>query len=490
MSVSSYFNKLNTRLYEPVAIDWLVFYRISFGTVMCWYAWKFLSTGTVELFYTIPLYHFPYDGFRWIQQIDFPVKIGENVYQFIHFEYLILAATSLFIAIGLMYRMAAAMFAVTFIHVFLIDKCYYQNHYYLVCLLAIQLPFLPANRAFSVDVFLFPEIKSAFISKWTLWLVRFQIGVPYLLGGLAKFDSDWLRGQPMRMSLVHKIDVPFIGGPWVEQEWVVQLLVWGGLLFDVLVVPGLLWKRTSPFAYLFALGFHLTNSIIWTIGIFPWLMMLATLVYFEPDWPRRLIAFFSRKKFTQRAPENWSTPGSSIKNITTSLLVLFVMWQSVFPFRHFVYPGNSHWDEYTHHFAWHMLLRAKKCGLRLYATIPETGQTGTIDLRTYVTSRQLGVITRDPRMIHQLANYVADDLDEKGVSNVEVRALALISLNGRKPQLVIDPEFDLTSVPVNNNYPTYILPLQEPFRHDAWDYPLSEWEEHLELELPSYMQAP
>ena len=456
---------------------------------MCWYACKSLYSGTVDLFYTLPLYHFPYDGFRWVQQIDFPIKIGEQVYQFIHLEHLILAGTAACLALGLMYRLAAVLFAVTFIHVFLLDKCYYQNHYYLVSLLSLQLPFLPANRAFSIDAFLFPEIKSQFTPRWTLWLIRFQIGVPYLLGGLAKIDSDWLRGQPMRMALRHKIDLPYIGGPWVESEWVVQTLVWGGLLFDVLVVPALLWKRTRPIAYIFALGFHLTNSVIWTIGIFPWLMMLATLVYFEPDWPRRLYSFFTRKNFQPAPPKEWQLPGKAVKFATTSLLIVFVSWQSLFPFRHFVIPGDSHWDEYTHHFAWHMLLRAKKCGLRLYATIPETGRSGTVDLRSQVTSRQLSVVARDPRMIHQLAHHVADDLKNKGFPNVEIRALALISLNGRKPQLVIDPYVDLTKIPIDSSYPTYVLPLKEPFRHDAWIYPLAEWEQQLDLDLPPEMKT-
>lgn len=476
-----------SHLDEPVPIDWLVFYRIAFGAVMLWYAYKNLITGTVDLFFTIPIYHFPYDGFRWVQIIDFPIKLGENVYEFIHLEYVCLGATSLLIMLGLMYRLAAILFAVTFAHIFLIDKCYYQNHYYLVTLLGMVLPFLPANRAFSIDALLFPEVRSQFVPRWSLWLMRFLIGVPYFLGGIAKIDADWLRGQPMRMSAAAKVDLPYVGGPWVEQEWVVQTLVWGGLLFDIFVVPGLLWRRTRIIAYLFALAFHLMNSFIWTIGIFPWLMMLATLVFFEPDWPRRLLARFHFIQYERKSPEQWAFPQGLKKYALRIALTTFVLWQSLFPFRHFVLPGNSHWDEYTHHFAWHMLLRAKKCGVRLYATSPSANSSGTIDLRSYVTSRQLGVIGRDPRMIHQLAHCVADDLRAKGIQDVEIRALALISLNGRKPQMVIDPEVDLASVPIDNSYPTYLMPLVEPFRHDHWDIPLAEWEQHLDLDLPPQM---
>lgn len=483
---------LSDRLFQPVPIDWLVVYRVAFGTVMCWYACKFLSTGTVDHFYTVPLIQFPYEGFEWVRLIDVSFQVGEKTWEFIHLEYLLLAVTSFLIATGFFYRIAATLFAICFLHVFLLDKCYYQNHYYLVSILGVLLPFLPANRAFSIDARLFPAIRSKWVPRWSLWLVRFQIGVPYFFGGIAKIDPDWLRGQPMRMSMSAKTDIPVIGGPWMEQEPVVMALVWGGMLFDILIVPLLLSRKTRPFAYLVAVAFHLTNSVIWTIGIFPWLMILVTTVYFAPDWPRRLIARISRKPVRTEplTPEvqDWRFPSRFARNVTLTCLALFVSWQCLCPLRHFVYPGNSNWDEYTHHFSWHMLLRAKKCGLRIYATDPATGKSGTVDLRSYVTARQLGVVSRDPRMIHRLCRYIAEDLNAKGFQGIEIRALALISLNGRKPQLVLDPSVDLGSHPFPQGYPDYIVELSEPFQHDAWDYPLNEWEQRIKVDLPVQMQ--
>lgn len=478
-------NRLSEKLHQPVPIDWLVFYRVSFGCVMLWYAWKFLSTGAVELFYTVPLYHFTYDGFHWVRPIDFSFAFGEQVFEFIHFEYMCLAVCALCIALGLLYRLTTVIFAICFVHIFLIDKCYYQNHYYLVSLLSLQLPFLPAHRAYSVDALLFPEIRSLTTPRWTLWLMRFQIGVPYFFGGIAKINADWLRGQPMRMSMPAKTDIPLIGGPWMEAEWVVQALVWGGLLFDLLIVPALLCRKTRPWAYVFALTFHLTNATVWTIGIFPWLMMLATTVYFEPDWPRRLLPFLKK---APTETEFSKVPLTVSWRLTNIALGSFVAWQCLFPLRHMVYHDHPDWDEYTHHFSWHMLLRAKECGLRLYATDSRTERSGTVDLRSYVTSRQLGVITRDPRMIHQLCQYVANDLETRGFVDVQVRALALVSLNGRKPQMMVDPNVDLGSLPYPEGYPDYVKPLEEPFRHDAWIYPLAEWEKHLDLNLPPQMQ--
>ena len=479
----------SARLFAPVPIDWLVFYRVAFGAVMLWYAWKYLHTGAVRLFYVTPLYHFPYAWFDFVEPIDFSFRIAGQSYQFIYLEFVCLAVAAFLILIGLFYRLATILFAICFVHIFLIDKCYYQNHYYLVSLLSVILPFLPAHRAFSVDAWLNPSLRSATTPAWTLWLMRFQIGVPYFFGGLAKINADWLRGQPMRSSLEGKVDLPWLGGPWFAEEWMVQSFVWGGLLFDLLIVPALLWKRTRLLAFVCCLVFHSLNSLIWTIGIFPGLMIAATTVFFEPDWPRRLRAFVRRVPVpgVTTTPATWAVPRR--RGVVAAALTAYVGWQVLLPLRHVVMPGNPSWDESTHCFSWHMLLRGKESGLRIYATDLISNRTGTLDLRTYVTARQLGVIGRDPWMIRQLSEYIADDLESKGFPNAEVRVLALVALNGRKPQLMIDPNVDLSRQPPQPGIPDWIMPLTEPFRHDAWDYPLSEWEQHLDLDLPPQMLA-
>jgi hypothetical protein len=33
--------------------------------------------------------------------------------------------------------------------------------------------------------------------------------------------------------------------------------------------------------------FHLLNDRLFTISIFPWLMLLANPIFFEADWPKR-----------------------------------------------------------------------------------------------------------------------------------------------------------------------------------------------------------
>ena len=56
------------------------------------------------------------------------------------------------------------------------------------------------------------------------------------LRGLAKLTRDWFYGEPLRTYLSASTDVPIVGSLFTK-EWMVYLFSYGGLLFDLLVVP-------------------------------------------------------------------------------------------------------------------------------------------------------------------------------------------------------------------------------------------------------------
>jgi hypothetical protein len=445
-----------------------------------------IADGSVDQFYVEPVLHFTYPLFGWVA--PFPGH-------WMHWEFYAIAAAAVGMIVGFAYRASALVVAVGFTHVFLIDKALYQNHYYLMCLMAWIAAILPAHRALSVDSLLRPSTKGTTAGSWTLWLLRFQIAVPYFYGGVAKLEADWLRGQPLRAALAAKTDTPLIG-QFLAEEWTLWLMVYGGLLFDLLIVPALLWRRTRPAAFLLALCFHLTNATVFTIGVFPWLMGLATVLYFPADLLQRLLRLDGEGSLgNQVSGVGYKDSGFMGREGTRSsewrfgrtrlaLLATYVILQLIVPLRHFVYPGRANWTEQGHYFAWHMMLRGKISALRLYATDPKSGRTGTVNLRDYLCEHQAGRCARDPAMIHQLCQFVAQDLSLRGYPGVEIRALSLVGLNGRKPQLLIDPAVNLAHEAAPRLGCDWILPLTEPLRHKAWDVPLDQWEQHFELPQP------
>jgi hypothetical protein len=464
-----------------VDIGFLVFLRVCLGAMMLWTIWGFYDKELIASLYIRPAFHFSYHGFSWLR--PWP---GDGMY--VHFA--ALAALSVFVMVGCLHRLSVLLLFLGFGFVFLLEKAVYLNHYYLMCLLCLLFVFLPAHRAWSIDVLLRPRIKSETVPAWTLWLLRFQIGLPYVYGAIAKLKGDWLQGQPMQIWLSKSVWRELLG-PVAEEHWLALVFSWGGLIFDACVVPALLWKRTRPYAFAAVVVFHLLNAFMFDIGVFPWLMIGTTTVFFAPDWPKRLITPPHSGKASDR---NASDPPKSPPLITqhpatvtpptlrqllvASLLGLYVLFHLVVPFRRCLYPGSVLWTEQGQLFAWHMMLRDKVNAVRFIVTDPSTGQLLPADIRNWLSPQQIESMGHDPEMMREFAHVLRRSCEDKG-QDVEVRVLALCSLNGRKPQPLIDPRVDLSRQPRSLLHQAYIIPLREPLRRQPWNIPVAEWEKHL-----------
>lgn len=467
----SCFEALRGWLSEQVSASSLVVFRIGFGLTMAFWTFDYLRTDRVRLLCAPDMFHFTYSGFSWVR--PWP---GHGM--ILHFVVMLLAA--IMIATGAMYRVATVIFAIGFTHFFLIDRTSYQNHYYLIVLLSWLMTILPANRMLSVDVLNGSAVSSGMIPRWCLLLLQFHIALPYVFGGVAKLDGDWLSAVPMKNILRIQGWAEGVEG-WLSETAAAHLFTWGGLLFDLLVVPAILWRRTRIVGFLLAIGFHLSNSMMFQIHVFPWLMIAATTVFFAPDWPNRLLRWLNPG--TKNIEQGLSVPetGHRISRPVVFVLLVYCSFHLLWPMRHLLNEGNTGWTEQGHYFAWRMMLRGKTVGLRYYLTDPETGMTQQADIRDYLNPEQQIKFAKDPKMILDLAHGLAAESLRRTGKRTEVRALVLASLNGRKPQLMIDPAVDLAAQPKVALHRPWIVPLHEPLRNEPWTVPLNEWEHHVDL---------
>jgi hypothetical protein len=450
---TSLLSALWDRLVSPVDIAALVYFRIAFGTLMLWEMAHDFSPAAIERFYVSPKLHFTYYGFDWVT--PWP---GQGMYWHVY----VLAGLAVLIGIGLWYRLSVTLFFFGFTYLFLLDQTRYINHFYLICLLSFLLMFMPAHRAFSVDSWRRPALRHDTTPALWLWLLRFQFGVVYFYGGVAKINGDWLRGKPLDGWLTGRTDFPVIGHLFTEKS-MAYFFSYSGLLIDLFVVPLLLWKRTRLFALVVAVMFNLTNARLWTIGVFPWLMIAGTLLFLPPDWPRKLFA--ALRPVTGPPPDSAQAGSASVRapsKVTVSFFALYAVLHIVIPLRHFLYPGHVHWTEEGHRFAWHMMLRGKNIDLRLFVIDHEKETPSEIRLRSFLTPQQLSVMPTRPDMILQFVHYMARDLRRQGHGRFEIRAHATGSLNGREPQVFIDPAIDLSSQPRTLRHAAWIVPLVDP----------------------------
>ena len=418
------------RMLAPLDVASLVYFRVVFGVLMFITAWRYIDNDWIDDYFLDQDYLFTYLGFDWIK--PWP---GDGLY--IHFY--VLAVLSIFIVIGFMYRLSTLLVFLAFTYIFLLEQARYLNHYYLMCLVSLVMVFLPAHSALSVDARLRSRLNSDTAPAWYIWLLRLQMGLVYFYGGIAKINWDWLNGWPLRMWLSERTHKAIIG-PLLDEAWFALFFSYSGLLIDLFALPLLLWSRTRVPAFAVLLLFHLTNSHLFNIGVFPWFSIAMTLVFFPPGWPRRIF--------------NWPLPASALQRsrpparagLTMTLLGLYVAIQILLPLRHWLYPGNVSWTEEGHRFAWHMKLRDKDADSTFNLKDLDTGKTWEVDPEEDLTRRQYRKMSSRPYMTLAYAHHLAALERAKG-RRVEVRADVWASLNGRDFERLIDPETDLAAQP-------------------------------------------
>lgn len=465
-------DRLLTASLRPVDVSSLVVFRIAFGLVMALWSFDSLWSGRVHQLYVLPRFHFTYYPFDFVRPLP-----GSGMYVFVF----ALGVLAICIATGFLYRAACLLFASGFTYFFLLERTNYQNHYYLICLISWLLTILPLNRAASLDVLAELTRPSRTVPAWCLWLVQFHVALPYVFGGLSKLQSDWLAGEPLRTHLgivASQIWIPSLR-PLLVSEVAVTTFVWGGLLFDLAIVPLLIWRRTRTAAYLTCLAFHLTNAWLFNIHIFPWFMILATTIFFAPDWPSKLLG---ERPLSLPATQltTWHTL-SWPRRAGFAVLVGYCLLHVVWPLRCHFYPGDVGWTERGHYFSWRMMLRVKDSAPRFYVTDSATKQTGIANLRPFLNIEQVSKFSRDPEMILQFAHFLAEEYRRSTGRSAQIRALVLTSLNGRKPELLIDPNIDLAQEPRGFYFRRWINPQTEPLRKIAWNVPMADWERYVAI---------
>ena len=402
-------------------------FRVLLGLLVAVGAVRFLAQGWVEHFFVRPSYFFTFWAFDWVEVG--PAWLMTTIVA-------LTAICGVGLAIGRYHRAFAAVLFLSFTYLELIDVTRYLNHYYLVSLLSLLMVFLPAGR---------PVVPA-----WVVWMLRFQVGLVYVYAAVAKIGVDWLvHGQPLGIWLSARTDVPVVGSLF-GYHWVAVAFSWAGLLNDLLVVPALLIRRTRPFAYAVVVCFHILTGLLFSIGMFPFIMIASATIFFEPDWPRRLMG---------RAPVK--IPLDAVRRLRPPVVALVAIWCVVHvtvPLRSLAYDGPVVWHEQGMRFSWKVMLREKNGAVTYRVRHPDTGREVHVQPARFLTDEQEREMSGQPDLILQLAHQVGETFTQRWGAPVEVRGDALVSLNGRPMARLIDPEVDLMTIRDGLGPARWILP--------------------------------
>lgn len=419
--------RLRERLAAPVDIASLAAFRILFGAMMFASVVRFAARGWIHALYIAPRRYFPYVGFSWVRPLPGPLMYA---------VFAAMGAGALGLALGWRTRWSALLFAATFAYVELLDKANYLNHYYLVTLVALWLVALPSGAALSLDARRDPRCARATTPAWTVWLLRAQLGLVYLFAGLAKLRPDWLlRAEPLHTWLLARADLPVLG-PLLRYRATAFVFSYAGLVFDLTVAFALCHRRARPFAYAAVVAFHALTWSLFNIGMFPWVMIVCTTVFFDPSWPRRWLRAGLATVRPETAARGW-------ERALPALAALHLAVQLALPLRHLLYPGDTCWTEQGFRFAWHVMLVEKSGDVEFRVRDPRTGRRWTVTPEEFLTPLQARMMAPVPDMIVQAAGMVRDDFARRGYPDVVVTAEAFAAVNGRPARRLVDPTVDL-----------------------------------------------
>ncbi|MBT1707858.1 HTTM domain-containing protein [Fulvivirgaceae bacterium PWU5] len=417
-------------LFERVDNSGLVLFRIFFGLLIFLEVVGAFATGWIHETFVAPRHALPFIGFEWL---TLPSPTAVYIY------YGLIAVAGLCIMLGLYYRIATIAFTFLWWGCYLMQKVHYNNHYYLLILLGLFLAVVPAQRYRSLDVRRNPATLQHTCPRWCVLIFCLQVGLVFTYASLAKLYPDWLAGKPIAIWFDAKAHYPVLG-PLFGQAWFRTFIIYGGIFFDLLITPLLLWRRTRVLGFVLCVIFNVFNSITFQIGGFPYLMIALTLFFFPPETIRKI--FFRKKEPAQFVSKVYT---SRYKNVVTAALVLYFTVQLLLPLRHFLFPGSVFWTEEGHRMAWHMMLRTKSGRLSFKARTAD-GQIIPVQLRDYFTPLQIRAISRSPDMIWQAAKIILRDLRSKGYTDVALYVQSEVSLNGGPLRPFVDPKADFATI--------------------------------------------
>ena len=271
------------RLSERIDGTSLAIFRIGFGVLMLWELIYLLRIDFVKIFLTTPEVQFTYEYFSFLRPLP-EILLDILV--------VLLMVCCFLIIIGKHYRKAMTGFFIGFTYLFLLDKAYYNNHLYLICLLSFLMIFIPADAHFSSGSMTAKSKKPVFY--WHLLILRLQLVIVYFYGGIAKLNYDWMVSQqPVRILMQDKAKTSFIGD-LLSSEPIIYFFTYGGVAFDLLIPFLLFIPRTRVMAVVLALCFNIMNAWLFNdINIFPYFMMLSLILFLDPS----NIAKYIRVKF-------------------------------------------------------------------------------------------------------------------------------------------------------------------------------------------------
>lgn len=387
--------------------------------------------------------------------------------------YTIMFLGALGMMLGLCYRLSCVLFLLPYWYVFLLDKTSWNNHSYLYGLLAFQLTFMDANHYWSVDGLLNAQKKNVHVPLWNYTVLRGQIFIVYFIAGVKKLDADWVEGYSMEHLSRHWLFSPF---KLVLSEELTSLLVvhWCGLLLDLSAGFLLFFDASRSIGLFFVSYFHCMNSQLFSIGMFPYVMLASSPLFCSTEWPRKLVArcpkWLQELLPTKDAPRpspccvykrtraKAGTKAGLRHRLGAVFTLLYLLEQLFLPYSHFLTQGYNNWTNGLYGYSWDMMVHSRSHQhVKITYRDGLTGELGYLNPGVFTQSRRW---KDHADMLKQYATCLSLLLPKYNVTEPQIYFDIWVSINDRFQQRLFDPRVDIVQA------------VWSPFKRTPWVQPL------------------
>lgn len=419
------YSSIVERLNAPIDNIQLILFRILFGALLAWHCTDAMMTTWLDFVFIQPKFTFSHIGMEWLRPLA-----GNGMYYY----YAVMAVCGVLVSIGLFYRYSLGVFTILFAGAYYMQKTTYNNHHYLMLLLCVIMLFLPANTSYAVDVKLNRSKRQDLMPAWCRFVLIFQISIVYFFATVAKLYPDWLDGTFIRI-LLSRFKMPILKEIF-SYDWFIYSITYGGLFFDFLIIPLLLYRKTRKYAFVAAIFFHMFNKALLAIGVFPFLALAFSVLFFPPEFFRKYF-HKSNSVFQSMIPDSRNS-----KKILILFFLPFFIIQLALPLRHWFIKGDVLWTEEGHRLSWRMMLRSRVGETNFLIVNNATNSKEFYDLDTLLTKSQIKQMRTMPDMIWQTAQIIKEQYNRKGIE-ISIHVDSKVSINNKPKLPLIDPNVDL-----------------------------------------------
>ena len=343
-------------------------------------------------------------------------------------------------------RFCTIVFFFCFTYFWLLDKGYFNNHYYFISLICFLIILVEKKSSFKKNI-LTPNIS--------IIALQLMVFIIYFVSGLNKLNPYWLFDlQPIKHILEAKYTVTDVN--LFINPIVIFLMTYFGLIFDLFIGFLLFIKKTRVFAFVIVILFNIINFYIFRdigeIGVFPFIMISTIILFFDPVKTKKLLIPKSKKQ----------TENIKHSSLLTKLLIVFIFLQCLLPFRHYLFSGYVDYNGVGQRFSWRMKLMYKEVNLQYYITDLRTNQRFETNVANMLTNKQFNNLKYFPDLVVPLAKKIKEiSRKEKGIMYPKITCDYNIQFMNHSTQKLFNPNIDLSAISNKKLTNTWIKPLKK-----------------------------